>query len=317
VLKFLLSALCGCLALAVASTASAQQTFNGSLASGARSMSATLMDPLNVSAESGVIPSRLNRQRARNGVYLRGPSQGEIMSSSQSQMNTAGVACRVVEGQLVGFNYNQEAVYEVNCGDGMGYVVAASSPPTVTDCITIAGRADISTREDPAAKPVRCTLSANQNVTGMVGAYAREAGVTCDIDEAAMAGTSIDGNAIYEVGCKDSDGYWVEKDNARWILTPCVKVAALNNACRFTTHEEQAATLRTWLAGTAASACDVTDVRYIGANPSGAFYETKCGRGDGYVARFDSAMTVQQVYPCAEAASIGGGCTLTPRAAER
>jgi hypothetical protein len=317
-LKIVLSALCGAIVLASASMAPAQTggvgpARNGDLKTGAGGMYPSLMDPLNVSVE-GVIPSRLDRQRQRNGVYLRGPSRPEIMSSSQSEMNTANVACRVVDARLVGFNYEQQAVYEVTCGAGMGYVVGASSPPTVTDCITVAGRAEIALREDAAAEPVRCTLSANQNVTGQVSNFARAAGVTCDIDQATMAGTSIAGNAIYEIGCKDADGYWVEKNGAEWILTPCVKVAALNSACRFTTAEEQSATLRSWLAGTAASACDVTGVRYIGANTSGAFYETRCGHGDGYVARFDDDMRVQQVYPCAQAASIGGGCTLTTRA---
>jgi hypothetical protein len=312
-LKIVLSALCGIIVLASASMASAQgsgRVFNGSLATGARSMSASLVDPRNVPV-SGVIPSRLDRQRERNGVYTRQPAMSQILSSSQSELNTAGVDCRVVDGKLLGYNADQQAVYEVSCGNGMGYVVGATTPPQVTDCITISGRADEALRNDPAAKPLLCTLSANQNVTGMVSNYGRQAGVTCDIDDAAMAGVSIDGNAIYEVGCKGVDGYWVEKAHDDWILTPCVKVAALNNACRFTTHEEQAATLRSWLAETSASACDVTDVRYLGANAAGAFYETKCGHGDGYVARLDDAMKVQQVYPCAEAATIGGGCRLT------
>lgn len=313
--KRIAGVLCGALMLATASAAAAQTPGNGQivgpggLATGARSFSTKLTDPMSATV-TAVTPTRLDRQRNRNGVYNRNPSVNEVVSAAQSEINTANVDCRVVEASLMGYNFEQQAVYEVSCGTGMGYVVGASSPPTVTDCITIAGRADMALRADPAATPVVCTLSANRNISGMVANYAREAGVGCNIDEAAMAGTSVAGNAVYEVGCTGADGYWIEKASAGWMLTPCVKVAAQSNACRFTTRDEQAATVRTWLAGTSAAACDVTDVRYMGANAQGAFYETKCGAGDGYVARLDNAMAVQQVLPCAQAAGIGGGCTL-------
>ena len=234
----------------------------------------------------------------------------QAANNAQSQMNGAGVPCRVAQAQLRGRNADLEEVYEVACASGMGYVVAATSPPQVTDCVTIAGRAEMAKRSDPAAAPLECRITANQNVTGMVTAYAREAGVGCNIDQAAMAGTSIAGNAVYEVGCEGADGYWIEKASTGWLLTPCVKVAALTNTCRFTTKTEQTSSLKSWLAGTTASACDVTDVRYMGANAGGAFYEAKCGAGDGFVARFDNAMTVQQVIPCAQATGIGGGCKL-------
>ncbi|NBW12723.1 MAG: hypothetical protein EBR82_32330, partial [Caulobacteraceae bacterium] len=318
-LKIVLSVLCGLLLLTSAGMASAQSSgvgpfSNGGLRGGMNSMSTRLVDPLNATTVSGVIPSRLERQRQRNGIYQYEPSKVQILSSSQSQINTVGIACRVVDARLVGFNYQQEAVYEVSCGNGMGYVVGSSSPPTAVDCVTVSGRADVALREDPEARPVLCTLSGNQNVTGIVSRYAREAGVTCEIDAAAMAGVSVSGNAIYEVGCKDADGYWVEKADANWIVTPCVKVAALNSACQFTTRDEQNATLKAWLAGTPAAACDVADVRYIGANASGAFYEAKCGAGDGYVARFSDDMRVQQIYACDQAAAIGGGCRLTAAA---
>lgn len=311
-MRIIVSAFCAVLCLIGASTASAQgsgQVRNGDLLTGARSMSAALVDPRSSPIVSA-LPTRLDRQRRRNGVYQQAPTMVEVMSDSQSQINTANVDCRVVDASLLGFNAQQEPVYEVSCGTGMGYVLGASSPPTVTDCITIASRADMATRADPAAKPLVCKLTANQNVTGMVANYARQAGIACPIDQAAMAGTSISGNAIYEVGCEGADGYWLEKASTGWLLTPCLKVASLENACRFSTREEQAASLKTWLAGTPGSACDVTNVRYMGANASDSFYEAKCGVGVGYVARLNASMTVEQVYTCAQAAGIGGGCKL-------
>jgi hypothetical protein len=231
-------------------------------------------------------------------------------------MNTANVECRVVDASLLGYNAAQQGVYEVSCGSGMGYVVAASSPPAVTDCVTLAGRAEMARAQDPdAPAQLVCKLTGNSNITRMVAVYGQQAGVHCAVDQAAMVGTSVAGNAVYEVGCPGAEGYWIEKAASGWITTPCIKVAATGTACRFTTTAELAASAKTWLAGTPASACDVTDVRYMGANGAGSFYETRCGAGDGFVARLDNAMAVQQVYPCAEAATIGGGCKLAATAA--
>jgi hypothetical protein len=317
-LKTVVSALCGVVVLISGSTAFAQdintRVQNGSLYSGARSASASLVDPRATTVTS-VSPSRLDRQRNRNGVYTQQPTAAQLLATSQSQMNTANVECRVVDASLLGYNADQQGVYEVSCGSGMGYVVAASSPPAVTDCVTLSGRADIARAQDPAAPPaLQCKLEGNRNITHMVAAYAQQAGVSCAVDQAAMVGTSVAGNAVYEIGCPGAEGYWVEKTSAGWTTTPCLKVAATGTACRFTSTAESASSAKAWLANSPASACDVTDVRYMGANAAGAFYETKCGSGDGYVARLDNAMAVQQIYPCAEATAIGGGCKLAATA---
>ncbi|NBW06862.1 MAG: hypothetical protein EBR82_02420 [Caulobacteraceae bacterium] len=325
--RMIFGALCGLMLWGLASASSAQsstqfctggpQSGLSRLCSGARSMSAALVDP-RASTVTSVAGSRLDRQRARNGVYTQQPNMNQIMATTQSEMNTANVECRVVDAALLGYNADQQGVYEVSCGSGMGYVVAAASPPSVTDCVTLAGRAELIRAQDPAAPAaLTCKLNGNQNVARMVARYGQEAGVSCAIDDAAMVGTSVAGNPVYEIGCPGVEGYWIEKASTGWVITPCLKVASTGTACRFTTHDESAVSARAWLAGTAAAGCDVTDVRYMGANSAGAFYETKCGAGGGFVARLDDAMAVQQVYSCDQAASIGGGCRLAEVAANR
>jgi hypothetical protein len=317
-LKTIVSAVCGLVVLASGASAFAQdintRTENSGLYSGARSASASLVDPRATTVTS-VAASRLDRQRNRNGVYTQQPTGAQLLATTQSQMNTANVECRVVDASLLGYNGDQQGVYEVSCGSGMGYVVAASSPPAVTDCITLSSRAEMARTQDPTAPAaLQCKLQGNQNVGHMVAAYGQQAGVTCAVDQAAMVGTSVAGNPVYEIGCPGAEGYWIERNATGWTTTPCLKVAASGTACRFTSPAESAVSAKAWFVNTPASACDVTDVRYMGANAAGAFYETKCGSGDGYVARLDNAMTVQQVYPCAEAASIGGGCKLVATA---
>ena len=50
----------------------------------------------------------------------------------------------------------------------------------------------------------------------------------------------------------------------------------------------------------------------MGRNANGVFYEAKCDGADGVIARLNDQNAVQQIYPCATAQQIGGGCKLTP-----
>ena len=49
----------------------------------------------------------------------------------------------------------------------------------------------------------------------------------------------------------------------------------------------------------------------MGQNANGMFYEAKCEGADGVIARLNAENAVQQIYPCATAQRIGGGCKLT------
>jgi hypothetical protein len=137
--------------------------------------------------------------------------------------------------------------------------------------------------------------------------------VSCTIDEAVAIGKSDANNIVYEVGCAGVDGYWLEKVETGWKLQDCLQIASVGGTCRFTTGQEQADGFEPKLAGTEASGCDVTQVRMMGANANGRFYEAKCAaEGEGYIARISNEGVTQQIYPCATAPRIGGGCTFTP-----
>ena len=172
--------------------------------------------------------------------------------------------------------------------------------------------AELDRARDPAANVgTQCVLPQNMDVVRVVSVYAREAGIPCAVDQGASIGKSTTGNLIYEIGCNGADGYWIEKAGATWTKTECAVIATQNASCRYTTAAEQLATFRTRLAGSEAAACDVTEGRYMGANANGAFWEAKCGGGNGVIVRFNPAYAVQQVYPCETAQRIGGGCRLT------
>lgn len=241
----------------------------------------------------------------------------ELKAQAQEQATAAGLTCQVTEAINPGVNAEQQKVYEAACASDNGYILIASTPPQAFNCLELAGTAATARRADPNADVgQQCTLPANQNGLAVIGGWARAAGASCTIDEAIAIGKSDDNNVVYEVGCAGADGYWLEKTPAGWDLKDCLQIASTGGTCRFTTAQEQADGFEPKLAGTEASGCDVTQVRLMGSNANGRFYEAKCAApGEGYIARINPQGQTQQIYPCATAQRIGGGCQLTPAAA--
>ena len=249
------------------------------------------------------------RSRGRD----RQPSPEQILQGARDLAAAASVDCQVSEASLLGVDAQRKSIYEVVCSNNAGHVLIASEPPQVFNCLELAGSAAIQRERDPPAEVgQQCTLPANQNGLALIGGWAREAGVTCTVDEARAIGRSNAGNLIYEVGCAGVDGLRLENGEGQWSVQDCLQVVSVGGTCRFTTAAEQNATLQAKLAGTEAADCNVQQVRVMGQNANGRFYEVKCAaEGVGFVARVKDDAT-QQIYPCATAQNIGGGCTLTP-----
>ena len=269
-----------------------------------------------------VTPSRLGRpnqerdQGRRRPAAPTPPTPEEIRAAAQLVATGASSACQVTEATLLGVTAEQLPMYEAACATGPGYILVSTTPPQAVDCVVLAGQAELDRSRDPAADVgVQCKLPANIDVVKVISAYAQEAGIACTVDQGGSIGKSTGGNLIYEVGCTEADGFWLEKTPTGWQTTTCMQVITQSAACKFTQPAEQAATMKTMLVGSPAAACNVVEARYMGANANGSFYEAKCGADEGYIVRFNTEKVVQQVYPCAEAARIGGGCKLVTVAA--
>ncbi len=253
-----------------------------------------------------------NRRQPQAGTPVAAPTPEQIKVAAQAQAVTSGLSCQVSEAVLLGVTAEQAPMYEAACTTGPGYILVGSTPPQAVDCVILAGQAAIDRARDPAAViGTQCALPANADVLRVISAYAVEAGIPCAVDQGASIGKSTEDNIIYEVGCTGVDGFWLEKTPTGWLTTECLKVLTQSATCKFTTPAEQAASVKALLVGSAAAGCDVTEARYMGANANGAFYEAKCGDAGGYIARVNTEKAVQEVYPCADAARIGGGCKLT------
>lgn len=267
-----------------------------------------------------VTPSRLpearrERERFREVTQARragGIAGPDYTVLAQAAITASGVRCDVTEAANPGVTPQQESIYEVACATGPGYIVVASRSPRSFNCLEVEGRA-AETRALYVEADVGqvCLLPANQNGVQVIGAWAREAGVACTVDEAIDIGKNDAGNVVYEIGCAGEDGYWLEKVGHRWNPVECLEVTSVREVCRFTTPREQADGFKSRLAGTEAAGCDVAQVRLVGANPNGRYYEAKCAAAnEGYIVRVNEGVA-QQVYPCASAQRIAGGCALT------
>ncbi|WP_332653293.1 hypothetical protein [Brevundimonas sp.] len=256
---------------------------------------------------------RANRNQERAPAA---PTPEENKAAAQAVLTAAGVGCQVTEATLLGVTLEQHSTFEAICAEGPGYLAVSSTPPQTFNCLELAGQAETSRLRDPAADVgQQCTLPVNLNPVPVLSAYARAASIDCTVDQGAAIGKSTAGNIIYEIGCADRDGYWLENAEGAWKATPCWDLALEQETCRYSTAAETLGAWKTVLAGTDAAACDVQEARRVGRDAQGlTVYEVKCGAGGGYFARVGTTFTAQRVHTCIEAATIAGGCTLTAAA---
>jgi DNA-binding transcriptional regulator YdaS (Cro superfamily) len=267
---------------------------------------------------SRVTPSRVERQRQNRGQQKAAPAAADpaVIKAEVEALFVAGsTACQVTDAKLLGVSAEQVKIYEAACAGAPGYIVVASTPPQIVDCVVLDSQAKSARAANPEATtgPI-CALPANQDIQGFLKAYATQAGVPCTVDEAKVRGQASEGGIVYEIGCAGADGYWIDKNATGWEKTECLQVVSQNGGCAFTTPAEQVATVKSWLAGTDAATCDVQQVRLMGQNANGRFVEMTCAGADGFIIRQNAEHAVQQAYPCATAQQIGGGCKLTTTA---
>lgn len=240
----------------------------------------------------------------------------ENRAAAQALLTAAGANCQVTEATLLGVTAEQHSTYEAVCAEGPGYIAVSSTSPQIFNCLELAGQAETSRLRDPTADVgQQCTLPVNLDPVPVLTSYARAAGIACTVDQGGAIGKSAAGNLIYEIGCADRDGYWLENNEGAWQAIPCWDLALQQETCRYSTAEEISGAWRTVLAGTDAADCDVQQARRVGRDAQRLMvYEVKCGGGGGYFARVGPRFTAERVHTCVEAANIAGGCTLSAAA---
>lgn len=253
------------------------------------------------------------RPRQRAAAAPAAPTAEENLSAARAFMQAQNVDCQLTEANFRGRTATGDTLYETVCANDFGYMLLISeTQPMVINCLELSEsqkRAQAANPEAPLGP--KCELPVNDNFMQVLTSYAAAAQIPCNVDQATVIGKRGEVN-VYEIGCAGTDGYRINRNGAGWDVSSCLEITSQGTAtCQFTTKPEQIATVAAWFSGSAAADCNITDVRYIGSNANGSFYEAACNGADGLIARLDNAKAVQQTYPCAEAAQIGGGCRLT------
>ena len=243
------------------------------------------------------------------------PSATEIREAVGDLIQRDRLTCTYAEGRFIGRNAEGRTLYEVSCEGAPGFLLLDTEPAQLVNCI--ANNASVAARraENPEAEVgAECTLAANVDVVGAVSPFATQAGLTCTVDQARWVGATSSGDQRYEVGCANSEGYWIDVNAAGQVGTvlPCLEAVAAGGTCQFTTPQEQAAWVTT-LASSGGRTCAATQARFVGANAqTGAhYYEVGCSDGPGFMVRTNAEKTFEAVIECAAATGIAGGCRLT------
>lgn len=241
------------------------------------------------------VPERLVRERT-----------AEILAE-------AGTPCEIVAAHNPGETRQRKEIYEVACREGPGYLVVATDAPAVLNCLHLAATEEAQRAAD-ASRPVTslCLLDQNKDAAAALRPLAARIDPACAVDQAAWIGRVGEDQDRYEVGCDGRDGLWLQTRINQTGVTEsfsCLELAAMGEACKFTTAGEQAATVASWLPAEGPG-CGADRARIVGEAAGARYYELSCGAGSGMMLRLTPEGRFDRAWPCAEASGIAGGCKL-------
>jgi len=241
------------------------------------------------------------------------------MAEAPAIVQQAGLSCQVSDARFIGKAEDRKAktttsYYEVDCAQGLGYVVsaAAGGAPTFFNCI------EANTPPAPGQPPAApCVLPGNADPKADLGPYITKAGVQCTPTQARGIGQSKT-NTYLEVACQEGSGYVLvtsaPSDASKDVQAQnCLNFddSEGNIKCTLTDAKARLAVVDRYAADGKTN-CQIKDRRYIGATKDGSnFFEASCVDGKGYIFKVASNGALNQSWDCAKAQGILGGCTLT------
>ena len=255
-------------------------------------------------------------------IELAKPDQ---VADAQAQIKANGLNCEVGKVRFGGEgdmkNKDKKSVhvqiYEVTCANGFGYMVEGPKGGSATDTLVSPCPALATSGKKGGDSTTSCQLPENLDVKAQTQAALSKAGISCTVQDAKWIGINPkDRTEGYEVACAaPSPGYVLfvpETGGAAPHATNCMMQSY---KCALTTPEQQTAWVKS-LAAQSGRSCDITKSRYVGTdNKDGSsFFEVACAKGAGFMFSVNAAGAFQQALGCADAANLGGGCTLTDKA---
>lgn len=228
----------------------------------------------------------------------------------------SGVPCQMSDARKIGYDVKaRTSYYEVACAPGgMGYVLQAPAEGSVTVFSCVEANTPAAPGQPPSAP---CLLPGNANPHAVLEPLLRRAGFPCAAQQARGIGQTKT-NTYLEVACRDGAGYLVVAsvpfDEARPVqIQNCLMYddAETNLRCGLGDAAGRLAVVDRY-AAQANNGCVVKGRRFVGASgDSSMFLEAACQGGDGYIYKVAASGALLDVYPCAKANHLLGGCTLT------
>ncbi len=209
------------------------------------------------------------------------------------------------------------AVFELACQGGAGYILAISAPPRLDKPATMDPCAAY-----PADGDISCKLTDRAAQLAVVDRLMAKTGKPCQIKDRAWVGSTSSGLMIWEAACADGKGYMIEaKPDGTTTAIDCAAADTIGNGCKLT-DARQAKTeqnaLYTRLAAKAGFQCQVSGYALLPANiRNREVVEIRCAnRPDGGIGVFGATEADPSiVYDCAHSEIEGYRCALTKASA--
>ena len=245
------------------------------------------------------------------------------MAKAPEIIAKSGVACSLTDARFVGSSDEKKdgvkvttAFFEVACSEGLGYIIQAKtddSVPLTYDCVATSAPA-IGPDGKPQKNSLSCLLPGNANPVAGLQPLIAKMGSSCAIDQARYIGQSPT-TAYYELACKSGAGMVLlagmpATADRKITAMSCVAFGQSGKSCELTTPEQNLEPIKAMMTQSSKT-CDISGTRYVLATVDGSeYYEIACQSGEGFMLQV-KAEQLAKTIKCAEAAFVGGGCTLT------
>jgi hypothetical protein len=211
-------------------------------------------------------------------------ARAKAKAQSLPLLQSVQVSCDVSDAKLVvvgtrrpksGGREVEARVYEVACGDGMGYLLETlgKEMPVAISCLSAeeARAADAAKGKEPG---LFCKLPANKDVYAMLTSLVKTgANAQCEVDRLQLFGRSESTHSEYsEVACKDGNGFLLRiaqpGSQAKTVVMTCAEAAKQSIKCRMTDPgpAEAAVTMQTFKEALARNGvtCTIGPIKLIG-----------------------------------------------------
>ncbi len=236
------------------------------------------------------------------------------MKDAPALMQTVNTGCTVTDARLIGADKKTASTYyEVACQDSIGFALIAKkdTPPQVFTCLEANAPA-----ADGNPSALACLLPGNADPKAGLKPFVTKAAVACDIENARAIGSGAK-KSYFEVACKGGTGYVLQTSAPANVADEVVASSCLlyedgaNVSCKLTDKAAQLAIVDT-LTAASGKTCQVKDKRYVLSTKTDNYFEVACADGKGYMLQQTAAGgALARTIDCAQAAFVGGGCTLT------